>query len=161
MAEPKIARHQKLGASEGLVEIHVGLEAEAWHGFDIESLWAEALGDDRYLLRSTPFYAFDLSPEDIVRAKPKSAGSAPTLEEVVERGGTSTYRVFVRRGIEDPTFEKYFGPLEELDCNYEAADANLASIEVPPQATLEEVYELLEEGESAGVWEFEEGRAAS
>lgn len=158
--EAKVRHHRPIAGDAELVEVDAALEADAWHGFHREALWAEALGDDRYLIRSTPFHAFDLAPEDIVSAAVKPGEQRPQIAEVVERGGSSTYRLMVRRGLDDPTFIRYWTPLEEMDCNYEAADATFAAIEVPPQADLEEVYALLEEGESAGVWEFEEGSAA-
>ncbi|RYE02048.1 MAG: DUF4265 domain-containing protein [Sphingobacteriales bacterium] len=34
----------------------------------VETLWATALGDDQYKLDSSPFYAYSVSWEDIVRA---------------------------------------------------------------------------------------------
>lgn len=158
--EAKVRHHRPIAGDATLVEVDAELEADAWHGFHREALWAESLGEDRYLLRSTPFHAFDLAPEDIVVARAAPGQPRPAIHEVVERGGSSTYRLMVRRGLEDPTFTRYWAPLEELDCNYEVADETFAAVEVPPQADLEEVYALLEEGESAGVWEFEEGRAA-
>lgn len=158
--ETKVRHHRPIAGDEALVEVDAALEADAWHGFHREALWAEPLGEDRYLVRSTPFHAFDLAPEDIVLARAAPGLARPQIQEVVERGGSSTYRLMVRRGLEDPSFARYWAPLEELDCNYEVADPSFAAVEVPPQADLEEVYALLEEGESAGVWEFEEGRAA-
>ncbi|MCC7380673.1 MAG: DUF4265 domain-containing protein [Deltaproteobacteria bacterium] len=149
-------RHEKVGTPEDvLVEIVFPLDAGAWHGFAAEALWAERIADDRFLIRSAPFHAFDVSAEDVVSAHPSNG--ALRFHQVVERGGGSTYRLFVRSGLKDPVFARYWSPLEELDCNYEATDGSLLSIDVPSQADIEEVYALLEEGESAGVWEFEEG----
>jgi hypothetical protein len=151
-----ISEHPRIGApDEKLVRIICKLDEESWHGFSGEALWAESIGGDRYLIRSAPFYVFDLSVEDIVIARATSEGLV--FERVVERGGSSTYRVFVRSGIKDPSFVRFWKPLEKLDCNFELGSRNLLAVDVPPQSDIEQVYAFLEEGESAGVWEFEEG----
>jgi hypothetical protein len=152
----KICRHATAGQpDERLVEIVVPLDLESWHGYSAEALWAEPVAERSYMLRSAPFYAFDLAAEDLVTAKESPEGLI--LDQVQQRSGGSTYRLFVRNGTQDKVFEKYWAPLEELDCNFEETRGNLVTIDVPPQAEIEDVYAFLEEGESAGVWEFEEG----
>lgn len=150
-----IKDHPKLEApGEKLVRIVFTLD-ESWHGHDGEALWAEPLGEDKYLIRSAPYYVFDVSVEDVVTAR--ANGNDLHFEQVVERGGSSTYRLFVRSGLKDRAFQRYWEPLEILDCNFEEGAGNLIAVDVPPQADIEQVYAFLEEGESAGVWEFEEG----
>lgn len=50
--------------------------------------------------------------------------------------------------------------LEVLGCTYEGSNVGerlLYAVDVPPHAAVAEVYRLLEQGESEGDWEFEEG----
>jgi uncharacterized protein DUF4265 len=47
--------------------------------------------------------------------------------------------------------------LQALGCTYEQASSHLLLVDVPPHADIYAVYVLLEEGENAGVWDFEEG----
>ncbi len=47
--------------------------------------------------------------------------------------------------------------LQELGCTYERANRRLIAIDVPPRTDVYAVYRVLEEGEKAKYWEFEEG----
>jgi len=86
------------------------------------------------------------------------------FEDVIERGGHSTYMVVV------PVFEArehaYWNMLEKLGCSYERANINLRtgsnlllSVDVPGSAILHDVYEILERGETDSIWMFQEGYA--
>lgn len=56
-------------------------------------MWAEALGAGEYRLCNVPFYAFDVSYEDVVGAVKEAVGLAFTF--VIRRGGHSTYRLLL------------------------------------------------------------------
>ncbi len=155
----KTRRHQKFAADgEALVALAVPLPPaeDAWHDYTAEALWAEELGEGRYLLRSAPFLAFELAVEDVVTAS--VIDGVLTFGAVVERGGGSTYRVHSPAGIESQAAR--LEALEELDVTAEL-DGEWAALDVPSHADLEEVYALLVDGEEAGAWSFEEGWAAS
>ncbi len=139
--------------------VHVTLDADAWHGHAVEALWAEALDDGAWLVRSVPFFAFELAAEDEVEVEKRADGSL-WLTRVVRRGGSSVYRVLADGGLDTAGAEARLEALEELDCYVERRDAKLAAIDVPPQADLDDVYAILEDGAEAGIWEFEEGWAA-
>jgi hypothetical protein len=139
---------------EKLVRIVFRLEPSAWHGNATERLWAEPLGKDRFRLRNSPFYAFDVSNEDIVLGE-QSDGEM-FFKNVVMRGGHSTYRLKLRvQDVRAPGFTRFWQPLERRGCSFE--EGPVVAVDVPPRADIYAVYGLLEAGESAGTWDFEEG----
>jgi len=62
-------------------------------GTNVETLWAVPLGEDRYELANSPFYAYDVSWEDIVFAPFNEEEAIPTFSSVVRRSGNRTVRV--------------------------------------------------------------------
>ena len=125
-----------------LVRITVLLDSALWHGSATERLWAERIGNSRYRLRNSPFFAFGVSAEDIVFGE--ETDSQIIFKAVSIRGGHSTYRLMIATKWENAAFAKHWEPLS--DCRGR-----------PTPADVYAVYKLLEEGEAAGVWEFEEG----
>lgn len=140
---------------EHLVKIFFDLES-AWHGHATESLWAEKVGNNRYRLKNSPFYAQDVSFEDIVVAEPNRDGQL-VFRDISIRGGHSTYRIMLQVSIKDPMFQARWLPLEKLGCSFEGVEGKLLAIDVPATAEIQEVYSLLQAGQDASVWDFEEG----
>ena len=139
-----------------LVKVAFPLEATSWHGVATETMWAETVGENLYRLRNSPFYAFGVSAEDVVSAK--LGGGLLIFSDVVQRSYHSTYRVFRLPQASDKSFRSYWEQLEELGCTYEQGDPEkLFAIDVPPQADIYSVYDVLERGEASEVWGFEEG----
>ena len=140
----------------GLVRIVFELGGDTWHGFSAERVWAAPVAGGRFRLRNSPFYAHGVSFEDVVFAKPGPDGSL-IFSGVSIRSGHSTYRVFAKSDIGSDDFQRYWTPLRELGCSFEQATAHYLSMDVPPSADIRLACELLQAGESAGAWEFEEG----
>lgn len=137
-----------------LVKITVILNPADNQGVGTESLWAEALGNDRYRIRNSPFFVYGLSNEDIVVGKLKDG--VVKFHSILLRGNHSTYRLKLPgSSINDAKFLKYWEPLQKIGCSFE--EGPLVSVDVPPQANIYTVYDLLKVGESDGIWEFEEG----
>ena len=131
-------------------------------GVGTESVWAEPLGGDRYRIRNSPFYAFGFSFLDVVHAHAGSEEAPfPIVTEPIVRSGHSTYRLFVHDGFhENERFRKAWTPVQAAGCSFEASGDRLLAVNVPPQADIFSVYRLFEEGEGAGVWDFEEAHCA-
>ncbi len=151
-------------SDHGLVRIVFELDPSEWHGSATERLWAEPVGVGRYRLRNTPFFAFDVSFEDIVFGQEREEPSLPETDTRVSqiyfagvsiRGGHSTYRLWLLAKLNDSVFLKYWEPVQRLGCSYE--QGLVLAVDVPPSADIKDVYELLEAGLAAGAWEFEEG----
>ncbi|PYV32402.1 MAG: hypothetical protein DMG22_13400, partial [Acidobacteria bacterium] len=104
--------------------------------------------------RNTPLYAEGFSYGDVVEARPVEGGFI--VQRVARRGGHSTY-VFLlsKEAAESHGWPKFWQPLEELGCRYESR-GRLYAVDVPPEVDVHKAYQLLEAGEKAGVWGFQE-----
>lgn len=138
-------------------KVLIELDPAAWHGCATERVWAEKVGRDRYRVLNIPIFADGSSFLDVVVARPNADG-ALVLSAVSLRGGHSTYRVFPKVPLERDEFRNSWAALERLGCRYEEGlRGKLLAVDVPSAADIYEVYGLLQKGEDAGVWEFEEG----
>ena len=129
------------------------LDPAEHHGSATERLWAKPMGGGRFRLRNTPFYARNVSVEDVVLGR--TDGASVTFVAPVVRGGHSTYRIRSHLAVSDEEFRRFWGPLEALGCSFEQGP--VLAVDVPPGLDIYEVYGLLEAGEAAGAWDFEEG----
>jgi hypothetical protein len=139
-----------------LVRVLFRLEPDSWHGSVTERLWAESVGHGRYRLRNTPFFAFGISNGDVVFGKEDDGQIV--FSGISIRGGHSSYRIKLPSTIDRNEFLRFWGPIEALGCTYEEGD--VVAVDVPPSADIYAVYRLLEDGASAGIWDFEEGHCA-
>ena len=148
----------KLSVSTPLAKVSFKLDASDWHGYATETLWAELVSSGRYRLRNTPFFAKDVSFEDVVVVK--AQGDILMFDSTSIAGGHSTYRILLEKNITDSAFLKLWNPLEDVGCSYESLDIGemlLLAVDVPPCADIYVVYQFLEDGEKEKVWGFEEG----
>jgi Domain of unknown function (DUF4265) len=139
---------------EGLVKVTFDLPKKDGR-IASESLWAEPVGGNSYRLRNVPFFVYGYSEQDIIRAE--ASESRLTVRGIVERGGHSTYRIFLAEKTTEEQFNKDWLPLGELGCSYERASQRLIAVDVPPHANVYAVYDVLQNAERDRLWEFEEG----
>ncbi len=142
-------------STENLNKIIVNLDPSEWHGYATETVWAEQVSDNLYRIRNVPFYAKELSVEDIVIVEPREGNYY--LKFVSKRSGHSTYRIFLGENVLAEAFRKYWQPLENIGCTYEKGQGRLFAVDIPPSTDIYKAYSLLEEGEKNNIWEFEEG----
>ena len=142
-------------SGEELVKVFFDVPEKDGSVMRTESLWAEPVGGDRYRLRNVPFLVFGFSEQDVITATENNGILKVT--GVAVRGGHSTYRLALPEDANEEKFLQEWIPLKELGCTYERATRRYVAIDVPPPADIYAVYKALEEGESAGQWEFEEG----
>lgn len=133
--------------------------SDDWHGYDTETVWAEALGDNRCKLKNSPFYAKGVSFDDVVNVNRALQSDTVVFDSIAITSGHSTYRILVSQSTPLEDFEKYWRPIQDLGCSYEAAQGlhSIIAIDVPSESDIHEVYRLLEKGEEDGIWDFEEG----
>jgi len=148
-----VTKDRQLG-NPGLVKVTFILAPGEWHGSATETLWAQPVGSGLYRLDNSPFFAFGISHRDVVVAGEE--GGKLVFLRAASRGGHSTYRILLK-GSERGAFGRYWKPLQDAGCSYEEGPAPLLAVDVPPGADIYEVYRLLQAGEDAGVWSFEEG----
>jgi hypothetical protein len=113
---------------------------------------------------NSPFFARGISYCDVVKASAFDNDFILDFKEVVQRGGHSTYMLLFE--ATEPRFSSYWNMLEKCGCSYESTRIKLSmgqrvlySVDVPPSADIYEISEILERGESDGVWIFQEGYA--
>jgi hypothetical protein len=119
-----------------------------------ETMWGEKVAERRYRLRNIPGEVFGVSLNDVVFAH--RVRGVLTFTGVSLYAGHSTYRILKARDLDAQVFSRYWEPLKRSGCSYEGNGAGLLAVDVPPQADLRVVHDLLRAGEDAGVWEFEE-----
>ena len=122
---------------------------------DVETLWADPLGDDQYALDNLPWYAYGVSLGDVVAARPDEQGQL-WLETVVRKSGNRTVRVIleVDETSREMTFESrsLLDGLKERGCSYEGANRVFVAVNIPPSVELAEISDYL--AGSAFEWEY-------
>jgi hypothetical protein len=149
--------------AEALVRIRVPLEpAPGAPGPADDWVWAEPLGSGRFRVESCAFFAYGISRDDVVHASPAQGDEAPRLEEVVEKGGHRTLRVALAASVElrDPSVQGLLERLLELGCTHETLRPKLVALDVPPEADVTIVAELLQTLAADGtlLWEWADPR---
>jgi len=145
----------ELSAVEDLVKVTFELEESDWHDHATETMWAARLAGNVCSLRNVPFYVYGVSYSDAIVTQRRKGENL--FRRVYERGGHSTYRIFLVGENSAEQFEKAWEPLQKMGCLYERATDHLVAVDVPPATDIYEAYAALEQGETTGVWDFEEG----
>ena len=70
-------------------------------GTNVETLWTSDLGNDKYKMDNSPFYAYSVSWNDIIFAPYNEDEGFPTFEKVIEKCGHRTIRVIFNPPIEE------------------------------------------------------------
>ena len=138
-----------------LIKMTVELTPVDWHGHATETMWAKPAGDDRFIIQNIPFYAYDLSYDDVVTGS--FSDGRWRVVNIAKRGGHSTYRLFVTNTEALLRFDEFWDPLARIGCTCERATQRLIAVDVPPNTDIYAAYDLLQAGETAHVWNFEEG----
>jgi hypothetical protein len=142
-------------SNKGLEKVWMELKKEWGWPYATESMWAEKLGDNLYALRNVPFYARGLSYDDRVQTEIRD--ELRQVVKVVDRGGHSTYRIFAAAGRHSPAVNTALERIHANGCGLEAANDKHVAIDIPPEVDVFSIYNLLDEAEKQGLWEFEEG----
>jgi len=113
-------------------------------GADVETLWAVPLGEDRYQLANSPFYAYDVSWEDIVLAPFSDTEGMPTFESVAVKSGNRTVRIIFDPPVASGNAsDAVVQGLVLLGCSYEGANACYLSVNIPATVDLQAVCAYL------------------
>jgi uncharacterized protein DUF4265 len=140
-------------------EVKIRFPVEQSEGLEVrtEGVWAEPEGGGTFRILNSPFFVYGISAGDSVLAE-LNDGVLEFLQ-VRSRGGHSTYRLFLDSNlvVSDLRFRDFWQPISALGATFENANNHFVAVDVPPGRDLDEIYKLMESGEKAGVWEFEEG----
>lgn len=111
---------------------------------NVETLWARPLGDDRYRLDNSPFFAYSLSWNDVVFAPFDPDRQFPTFQKVVEKSGHRTIRVIFDPPAEaGSASEQLLKQIVELGCSWEGANKSYICVDVPPEVSLQEIRQFM------------------
>lgn len=145
----------RLSGTENLSKVTFELEKSDWHEHATEIMWAARVTENSYSLRNVPFYVYGISYADVIVTQ--LVNGEIRFRRVYKRGGHSTYRIFLVGEQSERHFEQAWEPLRKMGCLYERATDYLVAADVPPQTDIYEAYAELEKGQTAAVWDFEEG----
>ncbi len=127
-------------------------DEEGYPPADWEHLWARPIGDSLFEIDNTPFFARGVSFRDVVFAERQ--GRLNVFREVVRRSGHRTLRAIL---FDQTLTSELREQLRMVGCETELSHIpGLIAIDVPPSVELSCVRELLDDGENAGHWEYEE-----
>jgi len=141
---------------EPLEKILIELEPGHWSGRTGERVWAKPLGERRYEIRNTPWYAYDVNWGDVVRCEGMSPANLPIVAEVLRSGGHRTLRVFYL-GDDNDEREAILAEINRAGAQYENADGMTYALDIAPNANLGELLRYLSEKEAADVLAWESG----
>lgn len=111
---------------------------------NVETLWAFDLGEDRYRLDNSPFYAYSVSVGDIVYAPVDPDEGRPTYRRVLEKSGNRTVRVILDPPLADGnSSDDVMHDLLDLGCTYEGANPEYLCIVIPADSDFAAVCTLL------------------
>ncbi len=114
-------------------------------GDNIETLWAVELGNNLFRLDNSPFFAYDVSWQDIVEAT-EEAENFYEFVRVVEKSGNRTVRIiFENFSGKDEQGKQILSNITNLGCSYEGANPKFISITIPSTANFESVIGYLSE----------------
>jgi hypothetical protein len=119
---------------------------------EVETLWADDLGGDRYRLDNCPFYAYGVSWNDVVYAPYDPDEGFPTFGRVLEKFGNRTIRVILDPPAEAGNeSEKLLNSLIALGCSCERASKSYVAVNIPRSTDLAAVVDCLTKSRQA--WE--------
>jgi hypothetical protein len=137
------------------VKVTFSLEEGAPFAFATESVWARPVENGAFVVQNVPFFVYGVSCGDQVNATQEAEGQFRFSKPAGE-GGHSTYRAFLAEATSPATADEYWRRLESLGCQRELASARYWAIDLGPDVDIYRVYAVLQQGESDGVWSFEE-----
>lgn len=121
---------------------------------EVETIWAEPLGQDTYRLDNSPFFAYSVSWRDIVYAPYDDDEQQATFQRVLERAGHRTVRVIFESEVsEDNPHLKH---LVSLGCSFEGLNRKYFAIDIPRAADYDGVCSYLTQ--SGLRWEHADPR---
>ena len=101
-----------------LVKVVFELDSSDWHGHGSELLWVVPASAEHFQIENSPFFVTGIGYLDVVKAQLTEDSTIHRFEEIVTRGGHSTYMLLVEE--KSPQFDIYWSFLEAKGCSYES-----------------------------------------
>jgi hypothetical protein len=127
-------------------------DEDGYPPFAVEGVWANELGNGMFIIDNIPFFARQAALEDAVEVE--NIDGELFYRQAHARSGNSLLRVILL-GQSDGS--QLRSALEGLGCSTELGyRKKLIAINVPPEVSLAQVKDLLDEGCNKESWDSEE-----
>ena len=112
---------------------------------DIETPWADYLGNNQYQLKNFPFFFYGISYDDIFEAKvTEENDERPYFTRIIKKSGHKTIRViFEESAKESEESRRILERLKDMECGYEGNGATFFVINIQPHCNFWEVCNFL------------------
>lgn len=121
-------------------------------GTMVETIWAVPLGEERFVLENSPFFAYGVSWQDTILAPFDEREGMHAFQRVLKKSGNRTIRVIFDPPVSPGNAsDEVLQGLVGLGCSYEGANPTYVSINIPPDIVLEHVCSFLIDREAQ--WE--------
>lgn len=151
---------EPMDSAGDMIQIRLGLDHDTWHGVGSEGIWVrlvKPMANQAIVeVDNIPFFTKSLSLKD--RISVGLGQNGPVLNSIVERGGHSTYRIFIQHQTDEAV--EMLNSIKMKGCEWEATKfrgGDLYALDIPPHVNIRVVYEILKKGQTDGIWLFEEG----
>ncbi|MCW2605055.1 MAG: hypothetical protein JWN61_3190 [Pseudonocardiales bacterium] len=146
-----------------LVQVRFALDQEdGWPPQPDEMLWAQPLGEGRYVVETPPWYVRSLAVDDVVAAE-VGADGALWAGGVLRQGGRLTVRLLPLPdgplGGDPEEVRLVFAPLG-VRSGTPSPEHGIVALDIPGDGDLRAIKALLIAGESDGSWDVDESRVS-
>lgn len=118
-----------------------------------EGIWAQPVQKGNFKLKNIPALAYGVNLGDVIRAERRD-DDCYHFVRVVRRSGHRTFRVAPKDKTERLDLLRQV--VHASGGQIERSGESYFAIDLPPNITDSSLISLLEQGETAGDWEFEE-----
>jgi hypothetical protein len=140
------------------VHFRMDVDEDGWPPASVESLWAVDLGDRTVRLDNTPWFARGVASQDIIRVHPDEDGVLWAGETVQPSQNCTIRLIVLKDGGSAAALQSVLELFHRLGTTGEGIEQfRMVALEVPPQADLPKIRELLEHGATKEWWHWEEG----
>jgi hypothetical protein len=142
------------------VKVHFRMEIgeDGWPPVSVESLWAVDLGDGMTRLDNTPWFVHGVASGDLIRVQPDDDGVLWAGETVQPSQNCTIRLIVLKDGGSAAARQSVLEACHRLGATGEGIERfGMVALNVPPQADLLKIRELLEHGEAQEWWQWEEG----
>jgi hypothetical protein len=158
-----VAPDRPMPVDEGLVKVWFRfVPRDGWLPYDTEGLWAHLVGADTARVANVPFLQDGVAQGDVVRFVTDDDGVRWAVGRV-EASGNCTIRVLPvpdgPLGCSAQAVHERFGPFG-LGGEAFSKEFPLVALNVPADADLAAIKQLLVSGDEQGCWKYEEGCVA-
>ncbi|MCD2223372.1 DUF4265 domain-containing protein [Listeria cossartiae] len=119
-----------------------------------ESLWAERLSSGNYKIKNIPFYAKEVSFNDVISIRVGSEGEF-LFHKIVRYSGNNTLRIVF---FDENVIKRRLNKLAGLGCSWECMNATFYSVNIPTGPSFKKVIQYLEKAYVREELDYEYGK---